>query len=31
MEVEDLGLMSLEASASLFIFVLAMELYKNEN
>lgn len=28
MEVEDLGLMSLEASTSLFIFVLAIKLYK---
>ena len=28
MEVEQLGVMSLEASASLFIFVLAIKLYK---
>ena len=28
MEVNDLGLMSLEASASLLIFVLAIKLYK---
>ena len=28
MEVEDFGLMSLEASTSLFIFVLAIKLYK---
>jgi len=28
MEIQDLGLMSLEASASLFIFVLAIKLYK---
>lgn len=28
MDIQDLGLMSLEASASLFIFVLAIKLYK---